>query len=216
MNDRATNVRGIEGNDCGRRDIALLVRGISDESWHASFRQGADNLMICFRNYGGNGAGREAIKARLWQDIDQAVLLAVVAREFVVRLGTAIQEGAGLSFDLRFKSVELSQGGAMRFVRMTATSEDVKAINRWNVIRMDPRWRISPKPEHDLNEWDSGAYLDSIVRSIGPQQSAFVTLYGNLFRDMGRDGFIERALLVASRHLDMFAQDDGTTSRSLQ
>lgn len=206
MNDHVANAQSSEGKESGeeRREIALLVRGISDESWRAALRQGAEDVMIRFRQYGGDGADCEAIKEIIWQDIDQAVLLAVVAREFVVRLVAAIEQGAGLKLDLRFKSVEPSLGGGVRFLRIRATSEDVQAINRWNVDRMDPRWKIFPKSECDLNEWDMGAYLDSIVRSIGPRQSAFVTLYGDLLRDMNGDGFIGKAVLVALQHLDMF------------
>lgn len=171
--------------------------------------------MLRFPQYVKHGVDRDLMNAVVREDIDKKVLSAILGREFVARLANAIGEGAGLHLDLRFKSVVPSEAGAMRFLRMTGTAEDVRTIYRWNVSRIDPCQHLTPPAVEDLNEWDRGSCLDSIVRRLPQGETYGNTIYGKVFRDMGGDGFIEKAMLIAMRHFDMFPAARDTDERSL-
>jgi hypothetical protein len=215
--DRRTASTGTSAKreDRIRQEIKLLVRRISDDVWAAAVDHAVEGVIRRVPRYGSHGVDYELIKACVTADVGRKMLQEIIAREFVSRLSDLIADGAGLRLDLRFLGSEVSDGGAMRFLRMIVPSDDLLAIYQWNVARIDARFPIVPKGLEELNEWDRGLYLDSIVRSVPPGELHGVSNYSRIFGAMSSDGFITSALLIAVRHFHLFEQDRGTDQCTL-
>ncbi|WP_426434046.1 hypothetical protein [Bradyrhizobium genosp. P] len=70
----------------GRADIALLLRGISDEYWNSTVKFQASNLMLRFPQEGCVGFNADVVREAILLDMDRDFLSEIVGREMVSRL----------------------------------------------------------------------------------------------------------------------------------
>ncbi|WP_354075736.1 hypothetical protein [Bradyrhizobium sp. S3.5.5] len=112
-------------------DVALLLRGIFDDSWQSTLKHQASNLMQYFPQDGSVGLNADIIKEALLSDMDADLLSDTIGRELASRLRRSTADLAGLSLDLKFRGIELVPGHPMRVLRMTASASDVAAIYSW-------------------------------------------------------------------------------------
>lgn len=185
-----------------RVEVALPLRGITDDIWHSTIRYRAEDLMQSFPLDGSVGLNAEIIKEALLADMDPTLLSDTIAREFVSRLRRGITTHAGLDLDLRYRTIETVKLRPIRVVRMTAAAEDVGSIYAWNVARMNPS--DGPKASVAFNHWDWGRCLDSIVRHSFPSS---VYAYSNILGEISNDGFVVKAMLMALRSLDRYHRE---------
>jgi hypothetical protein len=189
-----------------RVDVALLLRGISDEYWKSTLKHQASNLMLGFPQNGSVGFNADIIREAILDDMDADLLTQIIGRELVSRLRRGLAERAGLSLDLKFCGIEVLPVRPMRVLRMTASRGDVASIYSWLVGRIRSDRLEKPPAAETFGPWDWGGSLDSIVRLTFPSEGKGISGYSRIFQEMSNDGFIEKAMFMSLRRLDRYYQ----------
>jgi hypothetical protein len=193
----------------GRRtDVAMLLRGISDEDWRWLHGRNVEELLTRFPIGGGHGLSGEIVREGLVGDMDPEVLANIIGREFTARLARGLGIHADIHLDLRFRRLETLQYKSVRVIWMTARAEDVASIYAWCLARM--RKSDEPRAAETFGPWDWGSHLDSIVRNTFPEGRRGLSGYFGILRGMSNDGFIGKAMIMALRQLDKCNQEIGS------
>ncbi len=144
----------------------------------------------------------EVVRQATIPEMDMDLLSEIIGREFTARLGRAIAANAGLTFDLRFRGMEVTGVRPIRVLRMTASGSDVASIYSWLVARIPADRLEKPAAAETFGQWDWGGNLDSVVRLSFPGEGKGVSAYWSIFRAMSHDAFIAKAAVMAMRDMD--------------
>lgn len=188
----------------GRVEIALLLRGISDEYWKSTLKYQGSNLMLRFPRDSSVGLNADIIREAILGDMDTDLLSEIIGRELVSRLRRTTAVHARLSLDLKFCGIEVLPVRPMRVLRITASRGDVASIYAWLLARIPAGHRDKPLAAETFGHWDWGGNLDSIVRLTFPSEGKGISGYSRIFQEMSNDGFIEKAMFMSLRKLDRY------------